>query len=844
MNHLQTFQVIPALPEPVAFLETLSRNLWWCWHFSAIGLLRRIDPRIWNETGRNPLAFFIRIHPDRWKELSRDESFLAHLNRVKDTFEKEIQGAGAGTFFQGREALVYFSMEFGIHESLPLFAGGLGVLAGDHLKAASDMHLPMIGIGLLYHKGYFHQFLDQNGWQQEENPESDFFHLPIERAKDPDNNEVRVAVPGPDGDIHAAVWKVAVGNVALYLLDSNIGENPPNIRSITSMLYHGDAKIRLAQEILLGFGGIRILEALKIFPAICHLNEGHAAFSSIGRLEQIRSTFKTDLNTALEIGPRTTIFTTHTPVAAGHDEFPKEMVRPYFEPLAERLGIGPEEILAWGQIRPEDPVSMFVLGLRMSMYRNGVSELHGQTARRMWAHVWPGWPVEEVPITHITNGVHIPSWISVENALLFERYVGPDWFLKSGNSESLNRISQIYSEEIWRAHETSRSRLIRNCREIATRQYSRRNAPRTIMLEAESVLDADILTLSFARRFTAYKRAGLLLSDPDRLEAMMNHPTHPVQFIFAGKAHPKDDEGKKLIQKLFQFAQRESVQHRILFLEDYDTHMARLMVQGSDVWLNTPRRPLEASGTSGMKAAANGVLNVSILDGWWHEGYAEGRGWAFGGYEDYPDHAYQDSIESQALYNVLENEVIPCFYDRKNGGAPEKWIQKMRQSMKMAISQFSTKRMVQEYQNRFYDPALENYRVFTADAGRRAQEMVHQRHRLKALWEPIRVSAPVREKDGPFRVGERFQVTADVFLGELKPEEVCVELYSGSLKNVDTVAVSWTAPMAMLQDLSEGNYRYGCAYGCGEAGRFGFTVRVTPEGDAHLKYMPGFISWA
>jgi len=577
---------------------------------------------------------------------------------------------------------------------------------------------------------------------------------------------------------------------------------------------------------------------------VCHMNEGHSAFSGIQRLALVRERYGVDLETALEIVPRTTVFTTHTPVAAGHDEFPMEDVKPYMVPMEEFLGIKADEILSWGRSEPSGKLSMFVLGLRLSMYKNGVSELHGGTARRMWSHVWPGWTIDEVPISHITNGVHIPSWISIENAMLFDRYLGPDWYLKSWNSDLYQRIDGIYDDELWKAREMSRSRLVRFCRSRLIQQHRRRNAPRSTLEQAELILDADVLTLAFARRFTAYKRATLLLKDPDRLERILNNDRHPVQLIFSGKAHPKDDEGKNYIKELFQFAQRPTVRNRIVFIEDYDINIARHLVQGADVWLNTPRRPLEASGTSGMKAAANGLLNVSMLGGWWNEGYTPERGWAIGHGEEYSDAAYQDAVESQALYNLLENEVIPCFYERKNGDTPKRWIKMMKASMKMAVSNFCTHQMVAKYESQFYLPALENYRSLTTEDAADARKKVQQRMRLESMWDRVRIKFLEQKSGELLRVGERLEVTAEVSLGDLTPKEVAVELYYGNLRSIDQVIQGRGEPMQVLEDRGNGEYLYQCSIECKETGRFGFTVRAFPKGDDFEKFIPGHIRWA
>ena len=850
MDHLQTFQVVPNIPEQLSFLEVLSRNLWWSWKQDAIELFRRIDPQLWEESERNPIVFLTRISQARFEELARDDSFLAYQERVKERFEKRACAAADWSeCLSGKEGVVaYFSMEFGIHESLPLFAGGLGILAGDHLKASSNMALPLVGVGLLYRQGYFRQFLDQDGWQQEEYPEIDLYNLPIERAVDCFGNEIHVSVEGPDGEIRAIVWMIRVGCVPLYLLDTNLAENPRKIRDITSRLYAGDPVMRLAQEVLLGIGGMRALAAMGINPAICHMNEGHSAFSSLERLEQIMSMYNVDLKTALEIIPRTTVFTTHTPVVAGYDRFPADLVKPYLRPLQKRLGATEDEILSWGQppmeFDPNGPLSMFVLGLRMSQYCNGVSRLHGKVARKMWSYVWPKRPEDATPISHITNGVHLQSFLSSEHTILFERYLGPDWFMNSRMQDNIKRIDEMYGEELWRAHEMNRSRLIGACRELMAKQYGRRNAPKPVMEEVGSVLDHDILTIAFARRFTAYKRANLLLKDPERFEAILTSRTHPVQFIFAGKAHPKDHEGKELIKRLIEFSQRPGVRHRVVFLENYDMHIARHLVQGADVWLNTPRRPFEACGTSGMKAAINGVLNVSILDGWWDEAYSEDRGWRIGKGEEYADPEYQDSVESQALYNILENDVIPCFYERKNGAYPGRWVKMMKESMKMAMLDFCSLRMVSEYNERFYIPATKRLKSLLENDAEEARNLAVQREWLSANWDSIRIEPPVRETDGPFRAGKTFRVNAIVDLGKLSPEEVEVQLFYGKLKAIDTLSESHTEEMTIKEDQGNGKHLYTCAITCNASGRYGFTARVTASGDDRIKFTPGLITWA
>ena len=850
MTQFQTVYIFPTIPDSLKFLDELSRNLWWSWQRDAVELFRRIDPLLWRNSYRNPIYFSTLIPQDRLLELSRDESFLAHQARVKARYEAMIQSAPetSAPVFGENETVAYFSMEFGIHESLPLFAGGLGILAGDHLKSASDMKIPLTGVGLFYRQGYFHQYLDYDGYQQESYPRTDMYSIPLEHALDTDDNEVRISVEGPEGIIHAVVWKLKVGRIPLYLLDTNIRDNPPEIRDITSSLYTGDQKKRLAQEVLLGIGGMRALTAMGIHPTVCHLNEGHCSFAGIERLAFFMSHYHMDIKTALEVVPRSTIFTTHTPVAAGHDEFPAYLVKPYLVPLQEKLQTSAEEMISWGQpitATPEQPFSMFVLGQRMAQFCNGVSRLHGKVARRMWTHIWPQVLESDIPITHITNGVHIPTWISNENALLFERYIGPEWHMNLQNPAVLKRFDHIYDEELWRAHVMNRSRLVRVCREMMKAQYQRRHAPMSKMKDAESVLDQDILTIAFARRFASYKRAYLILQDPERFEAILNSEKHPVQFVFSGKAHPRDTEGKDLIKRLLEFARKPNVRRRIVFLEDYDIHIARHLVQGADVWLNTPRRPFEACGTSGIKAAMNGVLNVSIMDGWWDEGYSPDSGWQIGDGFDYTDPGYQDLLDSRSLYSVLENEVIPCFYDRDKGGIPMEWIRMMKSSMKMAMQHFSSQRMVSDYHERFYIPGAKQTLVLMENDAEMSKQLSARRARLQSCWKQIHIMAPVvMNPKKYYRIGDAFRVTAAVHLGVLTPEEVDVELCMGIPRTIDELDSVQADIMTVSSDLGDGQYLYACTTTCSISGRLAFTARVMPHGDDWIKFTPGLITWA
>ncbi|MBU0463287.1 MAG: alpha-glucan family phosphorylase [Proteobacteria bacterium] len=849
MEKMQIYKVYPAIPEPLSFLDYLARNLWWCWNHEANDLFQRIHPVQWEKIGKNPVAFLSHISQRRFDELSKDESFLAHLGRVKAKFERmfsmvsQIKELDLGA----KETIAYFSMEFGLHESLPFFAGGLGILAGDHLKASSTLGIPLTGIGLFFREGYFRQFLDHNGWQQETYPINDVFELPVQKVKDNTGFDIKIEIPGPAGKICACVWQLKIGKIKLLLLDTNLPENPENIREITSRLYASHGETRVAQEILLGIGGIKALSAMEIFPNICHMNEGHCSFAGLERVSIIMDKYNLDFKSAVQLCKRSSVFTTHTPVAAGHDEFPKELIMPYIKPYAEKFGISAGELLYLGEphgIKNTGKFSMFILGANFSGHINGVSRMHGQVARSMWQSLWPGRHVEEIPISHITNGVHICSYLSRHKNSLFERYLPSDWTNCLSNPELFSRIEHIEDDDLWHVHEMDRSNLIRKCRQLLLKQYERRNAPRNVLDEVASVLDGKVLTICFARRFATYKRAGLLLKDISRLTRLITDENRPIQLVFAGKAHPNDNEGKDIIKQIVEFSRVHDVRHRVVFLENYDINIARYMVQGCDVWLNTPRSPNEACGTSGMKASTNGGLNLSILDGWWCEGFKENRGWSIGNGDVYDDHEYQDEVESQALFNILENEVIPKFYDRKRGKSPVKWIKMMKEAMKMAIIDFSSDRMVREYSTRFYIPAARNFKLLIDDSARKARELALTQSRLISMWSFIELSKPEVTKEIDFIVGDTFRITLKVFLGELTPEEVEVQIYHGKIRPSGRLEGSRGETMWMQETTAQGTYIYACTITCSDSGRFGYTARVIPKGDEVLSNTPGLITWA
>jgi len=850
MHNIQLFNIAPKIPDELSFLERLSYNMWWCWNFDAIELFRRINPTLWRSVQGNTRAFLEMVPQEQLEELASNSGFVRHLKRVKFAFDREVEAIldeEKEKKFQRRVA--YFSLEYGIHESVRLYSGGLGVLAADHLKAASDMKLPVVAVGLLYRQGYFRQFLDHSGWQNERYPENEIHRMPITRVMDQDGKELNISFRLLDRELQAAVWKLEVGNIPLILLDTEIPQNPPEFQEITWRLYGGDKRMRLHQELLLGIGGYKALVKMGYDPAVCHMNEGHAAFMNVARISHLVHTKGIDPDTAVEIVWRSNVFTTHTPVPAGNEVFDLGLLRPYLEALREDVCVDVDRFISWGvpieQRNHAHELSMTVLGLRMSNYSNGVSKLHGEVAREMWKHLWPGRPLDEIPIKHITNGVHLASWVAERNKNIFDHYLNPDWLDNPEDPKIAESIDNIPDEELWYAHEMCRQALIRHARTRFKRQLKFRNAALRQSFQAKNILSEDTLTIGFARRFATYKRATLLLRDKERLKALLSDPKHPVQIVFAGKAHPADDAGKSFIQQIVQFAENENLANRLVFLEDYDIGLARYLVQGVDVWLNTPARPQEASGTSGMKAAVNGVLNCSILDGWWCEGYNKNCGWAISSGESFENTEDRDYIESQVLYNILESEIIPCFYDRAEGDIPLRWIHMMKESIKMCITHFASRRMVREYNTNFYEPALQSFDDLMAKNAAYAKKLVRDKSRYIQYLNTAKVEPPKLDRDiSNMHVGDVIKVTTKVFLGELKPEEVDVEVFFGQVDAQNNILGSRTAPMKQQEALGNGNYIYEYDLVCQGSGRFGLTARVTPAGHTWDNSVPGFMRWA
>ena len=863
MHKVRTFTVKPSLPEPLKDLEVIANNLFWCWNPEFAEIFRRIDYDLWKQCLHNPVKMLGRVSQARLVDLAENDGFVYQLKKAMEKMKDEIESPSwydkvysAGT----KPTIAYFSAEFGIHESVPIYSGGLGMLAGDHLKSASDLGVPLIGVGLLYQKGYFRQYLNTDGWQQEHYIDNDFHNMPLELIRKKSKRPLLISVQFPGRSVWAQIWRLKVGRVSLHLLDTNIQKNNPQDRLITRSLYGGGQETRIAQEMVLGIGGLKALIALGLEPTVCHMNEGHAAFMALERVRKLRSSKNMTFEEAVEAAKSSNIFTVHTPVAAGNDEFPPDLMDKYFGHYFGKLGINRKQFLGLGRINQEDEHESFkmpVLAIRMSAYRNGVSQLHGEVSRKIWRGLWPDVPLDEVPIKAITNGVHPKTWLSAEMNALYERYLGANWSSEVVDKSIWYNLDQVPDEEFWRIHQRRKERLVSFTRQRLKRQLQRRGAFHAELSWAEEVLDPEALTIGFARRFATYKRGNLLLRDIERLMKLLTNVDRPVQFVFAGKAHPKDAEGKELIRQIVHFTKKHEICRKFIFLEDYDMDIARYMVQGVDVWLNNPRRPLEASGTSGMKAAMNGVLNMSTLDGWWCEGYRPEAGWIIGSGEEYDDLEYQDSVESQAIFELLESQVVPLFYDRSSDDLPRKWIHCMKNTIKWCMPRFNTSRMVADYTRKFYNPAAERWSYLTAEAMARVRALSMWKSNVRSAWSDLSIEdvdvniddgkhiCELNTKQPQLEVGSRLRVTAKVKHGELSPEDLSVEIYYGQVDSNGNIESGEVARMTF--DKPDEENGVGVFFGdipCRTSGQHGFAIRILPSHtDMVEAYEPGMILW-
>lgn len=834
MRPIVTFTVAGKFPEGLDRLTELCFNLYWTWNPTIRECLRSIDPVLWHETNHQPLKVLQRLSPARLEELAANLSFRERYSRALVELDAYLEGANwyGDHSLQNDNVIAYFSAEFGLHESLPLYSGGLGVLSGDHTKAASDLGLPFVCVGLMYQMGYFQQRLTLDGTQIESYDFNDSSVLPMQEVVDGSGRPLRITVEFPDAIVAAGLWKVQVGRVPLYLLDTNIRENSnPKYRDIADHLYGGDQETRIMQEIMLGVGGMRALRALGIRPTVTHSNEGHSAFLMLERSRLLMEENGMSFAEASEIAAAGAIFTTHTPVPAGHDAFPAELVDRYFAGYWPRLGLNRDQFLSLGRVNAGDanePFSMTVLALKLSTKHNGVSQLHGHVSREMWQKLWPSFASDEVPIIGITNGVHTLTWLSDPMSRLFDEHLTGDWRTHLADRDFWKAVQSIPDQAAWSTQNELRAELIRYVRlRIVERQaemYTRSERGRDLT----TILDPDALTIGFARRFATYKRATLLFRDQERAFRLFTDADRPVQMIFAGKAHPRDLPGKEFVRGVSTFIRESGLEGKIVFIEDYDMSVARHMVQGCDVWLNTPRRPLEASGTSGMKAAINGTLNLSVLDGWFPEGYDGTNGFAIGGERQFADNEHQDEFESRQLYRVLEEQIIPSFYDRDANGIPASWIQSQKRSIETLLAPFSAERMVRDYAEQFYFPCSIRYIQMQGGNGHAARELIAWKRRLRDAWGSVAIAAVTSEAAEHLRIGEIVRVSAQVSLGPLSPGDVRVEAYSGAV-DADGMIVGGVSHPLEPSGAGGDITLFTGSVTLNNARRTGLTVRVLPK---------------
>lgn len=824
---LREFTVRPSLPEPLKRLPELAHNLVWSWDHEIRSAFRLLDPELWNAS-LNPVLMLNQLSQ---KTLEEAATHSRYLNRYRlacdrlDAYRKRPAHAAA----PGMQ-IAYFSMEFGLTDCLTIYSGGLGILAGDHLKSASDLGIPLVGVGLLYQKGYFSQALNPDGWQLERLPVNDFFNLPVSPVLRADGTELKVEVALPGGPLQIKVWRAIVGKVTLYLLDTNIPENgKQEMRDITDQLYGGEIDLRIQQEIVLGVGGLRALRAMGMRPTVFHMNEGHSAFLAVERLRIMMTTHGLSFREALDAVRASNVFTTHTPVAAGIDLFDEGKLWDYFAVYCREAGMTGEQFFSLGRRNANDAsekFSMAILAMMTSNYRNAVSRLHGEVSRKMWAGLWPSLPAPEVPITHVTNGVHLPTFLNGDLAKIYENYMPIDWRDHYDDPRVWDSLSYVPDHELWEAHRRRKRRLITYVRQRQVASAVRRKAASGELKRLEEVLDPDAFTIGFARRFATYKRATLLFHDVERLKRIINNRQRPVQIIVAGKAHPKDLPGKCFIREVFQFTRDPDLQTRVVFVEDYSIQVAKEMVQGVDLWLNNPRRGEEACATSGMKAAINGVPNLSILDGWFDEAY-EGSGcWAIGDREAYSED--QDEIHSSSIYSLLETEILPMYFQRNESGVPTGWMARVKQCLKSISPQFNAQRMVEEYFTRLYTPAHNGYVRMHADSYSEAKKVAAWERQIVHSWDRIRFVSTGDGFDASATSGQPISLSATLDLAGLGPGDVRVEAVIGPINSDGIVERAEVAHL--LPNGREGNaHRFALDYVPRQTGRLGYSVRVSPN---------------
>jgi len=830
--------VIPRVPEGLENLRNLAFNLWWSWNYDALELFRELDPELWETCGHSPVKMLRLVKQNRLESAAKDKGYRdrvekvhqrleSYLNRNETWFTRNLPKEKKDT-----PLVAYFSAEFGFHESLPNYSGGLGILAGDHCKSASDLGLPFVAVGLLYRFGYFSQRINRDGWQEASAIDNVFQDLPVRQALAADGKTpVVVEISLPGRKVFAKAWEVRIGITRLVLMDTDLTENVAEDRRITYQLYGGDHEMRIQQEIVLGIGGVRALAAMGLAPSVFHMNEGHAAFLGLERIRRLVKDAKLTFIEALQSVAASSVFTTHTPVPAGNDAFSPKLMEKYFDNYVHDCQIGFVDLLKLGRpwaYNEEEPFSMTILALRLSRQANGVSAIHGKVSRGMWQSVWPGVPKAEIPIRHVTNGIHTFTWMAPEIRGLLEKHGGPMTEEDLAKAEEWKKRVSFKDKDYWVTHQRLKLDLLKFVRTNVRAQRLRNGAKPAEIRETDQMLDPKALTIGFARRFATYKRAALLFRDLDKLAQIVNDPKRPVQFLFAGKAHPADEGGKKLIQQIVQISSLPQFKDRIVFVENYDFNVARHLYHGCDVWLNNPTRPLEASGTSGEKVITNGCLNFSVRDGWWDEAFDGTNGWAIGDDTFRLEPEVQDEFDSFSMYEILKHEIVPLYYDQDGEGVPKRWIDRVRRSLITIGPVYNTSRMVADYATDFYRRAAEKGRMFADSGWSKSRELALWKDKVRIAWPKVRANGVTWNSTTrtTVNVGDTVPVSAQIFLGDLRSEEVAVEAY---LKAIEPGGVSKVVRLEPEGGTKDGWQKYVGRVSVEDSGNFEFNVRVRPS---------------
>lgn len=852
MYVLGKIKVTAELPEEIAKLKDLAYNLWWSWNYEAVELFRTIDPELWKKTNKNPVHFLQVVNRKKLIEKSSEPSFMEKYNYIVNKFDKYM--SEKDTWFaqnypdKEAENIVYFSAEYGLHETLPIYSGGLGILSGDHCKTASDLGLPFTAVGLLYKQGYFNQRINRDGWQETSFTNLNISQLPVQPVLTQDKKPLLIHVEMPNRIVYARVWRIAIGRINLYALDTDIPENNEYDRSITYKLYGGDKETRIQQEIILGIGGIRMLDALNIKATVYHMNEGHSAFIGLELCRKLIAESNLSFDEAREIVSSSSVFTTHTPVPAGNDVFPLEMIDRYFGNYYSKLHLNRDEFISLG-LKPGDQYNfnMTVLALNMSGKRNGVSELHGAVSRNIYSSLWPNIPEDDVPISHITNGIHTMTWLSPEYKQLYNKYLPENWHDRIYDAKVWEAVYQIPDKEIWEIHCRLKEKMLNYVGCQLKKQLRLNGIPPFEADEITAQMDANAFTIGFARRFATYKRATLIFRNMAVLERILNNSKMPVQIIFAGKAHPADRPAHEVIKHINDIAKQEGFKGKIFLIENYNMALARHLVQGVDLWLNNPRRPLEASGTSGQKVCINGIINCSIFDGWWCEGYNGRNGWVIGDDTPYDSEEQQDDADSMSLYSLLENQIIPLYFNRDESGVPTEWVKMMKESIVSIAPQFSTHRMLLDYTRELYNPCIDRVRKIRESNYELVRKLSSFKSIVSRAWPDVRIMVDTEGysmREHNLKSGESITLNTIVNLGNLSPGDVAVEVYYGPIVN-NRIRNGETVEMNFMKQSNSTTYHYSVNLSITEGGEYGYSFRVIPKhNDLFNKYDLPFIKWA